>query len=368
MASIYDKLKKHKNLGQYLVTEKKKVEYISTNVLSLNLLFSGKVRGGVAKGTMNMFSADSSLGKSFVGLSILKEAQKMGMDCVVIDAEKSFDADWAENIGINVDPKVLPVIKSANIIELKQILSVIASDKTLEEKQNTFVLFDSWGPLVSQVILDKAEKGSDTKDMSLPGWKNELANIMRSTDMTYFVINHVYDNTGGFGDPKLIPGGKRLYFNCQNIVLGASKAKDKDSTGDINGAIVSALTQKGRDSLEKAKLKYRIKHEGGLDAFYGLLPDALEHGCVTKPSNGFYTRPSIEGDKKWREKDIYCADFWVDLFRSTDFELYLDNKYTYSGKIDIAEQSTLELLDEIKTVEVVSDELQDTLDLLEEDT
>jgi RecA/RadA recombinase len=351
MSDIYKKLLKNKNLTEYVVTEKREPEYISTNVLSLNLLFSGKLRGGIAKGTINMFSADSSLGKSFVGLSLLKEAQRDGMDCVVIDSEKSFDPTWAEKMNINVNPQDLPVVRTANIIDLKQVISVIADGKTREERRNTFILFDSWGPLVSAVALKKASEGSDTKDMSLSYWKNELANIMRETDMTFFVVNHVYANTGGFGDPLMVPGGKRLYFNSQNVVLGQSKAKDKDSSGEISGAIVTALTQKGRNALEKTKLKYRIKHEGGLDAFYGLLPDALEHGCVIKPSNGFYSQSYKDDGKKFREKDIYNADFWVDVFQNTDFELYLNNKYTYSGTIDLAEQSTNDLMDQISKEE-----------------
>ena len=89
MSDIYKKLLKNKNLTEYIVQERKAPEYISTNVIALNLLFSGMIKGGIAKGTINMFSADSSLGKSFVGLSILKEAQRKGMDCVVIDSEKS---------------------------------------------------------------------------------------------------------------------------------------------------------------------------------------------------------------------------------------------------------------------------------------
>lgn len=371
MSDIYKKLLKSKALSEYVITEKKSPEFISTNVLTLNLLFSGRVRGGVAKGTMNMFSADSSLGKSFVGLSILKEAQKMGMECVVIDAEKSFDHDWADDIGINTDPKALPVIQASNIIDLKQIVSTIADGKTREERKNTFILFDSWGPLVTNVIMDKALSGKETKDMSLPGWKNELANVMRETDMTFFVINHVYDNTGGFGDPLKVPGGKRLYFNSQNIVLAVSKAKDKDGAGEIKGALITAMTQKGRDALEKSKLKYRIKHDGGLDAWYGLLPDALDHGCVVKPKNGYYSRAHIEDDNKHRESQIYTADFWTSVFQNTDFELYLNSKYRYSGTIDIAETSTLDLLGEqgeesVTTNAIVSD-IDETLSLLEDD-
>jgi RecA/RadA recombinase len=341
--SIYKKLQKNKALADKLSCKTDSV-YINTGVITLNLLHSGKVDGGITKGAMNQISADSSLGKSFIGLSTLKNSQRMGMQCVVIDAEKSFDYKWAENIGIDISEEKLVVIRDCNIISIKQAIQVIIDGMTREERQNVFILFDSWGTLVSQVVLDKAGKGSETKDMSLPVWKNELANIMKESDCTYYVINHVYDNTGGFGDPLKIPGGKRLYFNSESIVLGCSKAKDKEQE-EITGAIVTAMTQKGRKAVERSKLKYRIKHEGGLDVFYGLLPDALDHGCVVKPSNGYYSRQHIKDDKKWREKQIYCSDFWMDIFANTDFKDYLETKYTFKGrKIDVSDDSVFDTL------------------------
>jgi RecA/RadA recombinase len=343
MSEMYKKMLRHKELGEYVFNENTNHGWISTNVIALNLLFSGKCRGGIQKGTINMFSADSSLGKSFVGLSILKEAQRAGMDCIVIDAEKSFDFAWARKLGIDTSNNRLPVIKTNNIIKIKQALQLCVEGKSLQERINTFILFDSWGPLVSEVMIKKAQEGSDTRDMSLPFWKNEVANILKSIDVTSFVVNHVYANTGGFGDPLSVPGGKRLYFNSENVVLGMSKAKDKEGD-EITGAIITAITHKGRKAREKSKLRYRIKHEGGLDMFYGLLMDALAHGCVEKPTAGYYIRPAIKDDKKWREKDIYCSEFWVPIFQITDFETYMDEKYTYSGKIDIGEISLDEVL------------------------
>lgn len=341
--SVYDKIRKNKKLYDKVLDKNKKKEFVSMGVIALNLLHSGKVRGGIKIGTMNMISADSALGKSFIGLSCLKNAQKAGMECIVIDSEKAFDYDWAENIGIDTSENKLMVAQISNIIDIKQLIQDVTDGYTRAQRENVFILVDSWGVLISQVMLDKAAKGSDTKDMSLPVWKNELANIMKESDCTYYVVNHVYSNTGGFGDPINIPGGKRLYFNCESVVLCQSKAKEKDSDGEMQGAIVSAFTHKGRSNVERKKLKYRIKHTGGLDVFYGLLPDALEHGCVFKPSNGYYSRRVVDdntpdGDKKFRESQIYTAEFWGPIFRDTDFEDYLEEKYTFKGRtIDVKE-------------------------------
>ena len=348
---------KSKELSQFVYNpEEKPTDFISTNVISLNLLFSGRPFGGIQKGAISMMSAGSSQGKSFVGLSILKEAQKSGMECYVFDAEKSFDYDWANKMGINTDPKVLPVIGTSEIAKLKMAISMIEDGKSNSERSNVFVLFDSWGTLVSQVMLDKSAEGSTTRDMTLGFWKNELANIMKESGFTYFVINHVYDSIGGFGDPLQIPGGRRLYFNSENVVLTLSKAKDKDTSGEITGAIMTAMTHKGRKALEKSKLKYRIKHEGGLDPFYGLLEDAMEFGLVYKPKNGCYSRTYLENDATWKENELYVPEFWVPLFKNTDFEERLIKKYTYSSDINLGSSS----LDDIMNTEFSSDKPKKT--------
>ena len=41
----------------------------------------------------------------------------------------------------------------------------------------------------------------------------------------------------------------------------------------------------------------------------------------------FLSRPCVENDTKWKEKDIYCSDFWVPIFKNTLIEGYLNEKY-----------------------------------------
>jgi hypothetical protein len=105
--------------------------------------------------------------------------------------------------------------------------------------------------------------------MTVPKKKNDLSKILLNTRSTFFIINHVYANTGGMGDPMQIPGGWGIMFNSQCIVLGRSKAKEEiKSTKEITGYIVSAETAKSRYSRIKSKLIYRIKENGGLDPYY----------------------------------------------------------------------------------------------------
>ena len=66
------------------------MEY-NTLLLKLNLLFSGKVTGGIPIGKVSQMAAPSSLGKSFVGLSTVKNAQQKGLYTVIIDTESAFN-------------------------------------------------------------------------------------------------------------------------------------------------------------------------------------------------------------------------------------------------------------------------------------
>jgi len=134
-------------------------------------------------------------------------------------------------------------------------------------------------------------------------------------------------------NPLEIPGGKGLYFACSSIVMGTSKAKAKDteSSTEVTGAKILAVTKKSRFCKENTKLRYLIKYDGGIHPSYGILDDALEGGYIDKPSMGYYTRPCVENDKKWREREIWenSKEFWGPVMKNTDIRLYFEKKYTF---------------------------------------
>lgn len=341
---------KHKSLSAFkefadYIQKDEPRTFISSDVATINILFSGNPFGGIERGVVNMISADSSLGKSMIGMKFLKNAQKMGMDCYVIDTEKAFNKETAKALGVDVSEDALTVFQICDTVQIKMLLAKLAEGRTREERKDTFIVLDSWGAMTTPVIMKKAEEGSETQDMSKSRWQNDLATILNAYDQTIFVVNHVYANTGGFGDPFSVPGGKRLYFVSQNVVMATSKAKDKDTSGEISGAIMTAVAKKGRNAKENIKLKYRILHTGGLDAWYGLLDPAVDGGYVVKPKNGRFSRPAIKNDKDWKESDIYCGEFWKPLFKETDFLDYLKREYTYINE-GITENGVDSILEE----------------------
>jgi hypothetical protein len=200
-------------------------------------------------------------------------------------------------------------------------------------------MFDSWGSLVTYEGVKKASDPEAKKDMNLSLKKNNLANMILNTRATFYICNGVYDNVGGFGDPLKIPGAKRIMLNSHVVILGRSKAKEETTIkGEdvLTGAIVSCKTHKSRFSREQKEFCYRIKYNGGLDIFYGIIDDAIEGGYVKCSENGFYTRSHIKDDKKFREKEIYCSNFWLPVFNDTDFRDKLEEKYQLQGAFDVS--------------------------------
>jgi len=341
-------------LSSYLYGEDDPVEFLSTNIISLNLLFSGKVDGGIPIGRLSMISAPSMLGKSFIAYGLVKNAQKKGMQVCIIDTERAFSYSFAQAIGIDITPQKLVVLQENSIEDVMGIIATISESVPKEERKNIFFVVDSWGALVTSKTMDNASVGNDKADFTIPKKKNNLANIMINTRATFFVVNHVYDNVGGMGDTLMIPGGRKIVFNCDTIVLGRSRAKEKKSASnpEIVGHIITAETYKSRFSKEKSKLQFRIKVNGGLDIFFGILDDALEGGFVEtgrildeketkkkgtevwKNKPGTYMRTHIENDDP--TKEIYNSAFWLPIFKDTDFKKYLEKTYSHNNEFDIS--------------------------------
>jgi RecA/RadA recombinase len=331
--SLIQRISKNKSVKDFIY-EKEEIppDFIGTGGITLNILFSGRANGGIPVGKISQMAAPSSLGKTFVGMKVAKNAQKKGDDWIVlyIDTEMAFDYSFAESVGVDLD-RIL-VVQSNQIEDIQQQIMAFSNELSLEERKKTLLVIDSWGGLVTSKTVSNAETGNDAIDFTPAKKKNTLARLMTGMGMTVFVINQIYETMNQY-DPYAIPGGNGLYFACSSIVLAThkSKAKDTASSTDIIGAGVLAHTRKSRFCKEHSKLRYLIRYDGGIDPFHGLLDDALEGGYVDKPTIGYYTRVCVEGDKKWRERELNekGEEFWTPVLKNTDFLEYIERKYTF---------------------------------------
>ena len=329
-----------------------------------------RFKDGIKKGCISQICADSGWGKSMIGYSVLKSAFDSGMDCFIIDTENATNYDVLNSLGIKMSE--VGVFKTNRIPEVKQILAKLGHGLTREEARNVFILLDSWGPLVTEQVMEKAEEASSAADMgSTARFKNELANVLLAGGFTTLVLNHVYASLQMYGDKFEIPGGKRLFFNSDAIMLASSAAKDKDKDGNILGKVITAGVKKGRSAKEFVKTKYLILHNGGVSPFYGLLEEAIDCGEVYKPKPGYYSRKNFDVDKNtgeatklWREEELYCPQFWIDIYKTENFRHYVEAKFAFEDQeLITSTQNVMDMIngkasytDEETIVEEVADE------------
>lgn len=312
--------------------------FLSTGIMTLDLGISGKVRGGgVPKGHITMVPGPSKMGKTFISLAVAKSAQKEGMAVMIIDTERGFNMKMAEGFGLDVSPERFKLFRGPgmnSIEEVKGIILAIAEEIPYKERENVLLIIDSWSTFVTTKTKKDALAGNDAADMTEAKMLNNLANVILSTGFTGFVVNHIYDNTGMvFGNPIKIRGGKRIYYVSSSVILGVSRSNDKDKDKEMRGFVVGCRNEKGRFAKEHLDFEFRIKLQGGLDMFYGLLPFAIEGGYVEKKA-GKIVRKCIENDTPIPEDDIYTAEFWKPVFANTDFQKYLEDMFAYSGSFD----------------------------------
>jgi RecA/RadA recombinase len=351
------KMMKEKAFADMLRTEQKPIEWLSTNCISVNLLLSGKIKGGIKKGSISMIAAGSGWGKSMIGYAVLKSAQDSGMNCFIVDTENSVNYDLLTKLGINM--KEVGVFGPTNRIpKIKQFITKLMSGLTLDEARNTFLLFDSWGPIIEEQVIEKAEQASSAVNMSSAKFKNELANLLLSAGFTTLVMNHVYASLEMYGDPYKIPGGMRIIFNAENIMLGSSTKKEKDKDKNILGKVITAGVAKGRSAKEFVKTQYLILHAGGISPYYGLLDEAIDCGIVYKPKPGYYARIGYDvqvdketgelgkPDRVWKESELYCAKFWIPLYKDETFRHYVEAKFAFEDQVLInASEDIMKLME-----------------------
>lgn len=192
--SMIKKLAQNKAIKEHILEEEEsEQEFINTGALVLNILFSGRLNGGIPVGKISQIAAPSSLGKSFVGLKVAKNAQKRDKEWIVvyIDTEMAFDFNFAESVGIDKDR--LLVIQSNQIEDVQKQVMAIAKDLTKEERKKVLLVVDSWGGLVTSKTVADAESGNDAADFTVAKKKNTFAKLLTGLGMTVFVVNQVYD-------------------------------------------------------------------------------------------------------------------------------------------------------------------------------
>lgn len=304
------------------------LEYITTPIPMLNVALSGKWDGGLTPG-LTVIAGKSKHFKSLLGLQLVKAFLDKHADgiCVYLDSELGFGKGYLESNGI--DPSRIAHIPVTNIEEAKfQLVSMIEETKPTD---NVIFFFDSIGNSASKKELDDAVDQKSVADMSRAKSLKSFFRIvtpMVNLKKHYFVcINHIYSGQGLY-PIDIMSGGQGPELSA-NTIFFMGRSKDKEGT-EVVGFKFNIKIEKSRYVKEGMKFPLEVSFEKGIDLKSGLFDFAVDHGFIEKPSQGWYTRPTVPGDKKWRLKEIEeTPDFW-DPILTDDFKRTYEKEYALS--------------------------------------
>ena len=311
--------------------------YIDTGCLILNGLISAKLQnGGMADTKILGLAAESSTGKTFIALGIVKSFldQNPNGGVVYFDTEAAVTSDMFKQRGI--DPRRV-IVSEPDTLQKFKTTAVNIIDKYMAKPEKTrppmmFVL-DSLGMLSSSKEMEDTAAGKDTRDMTKAQLVRAIFRVLTlklsKARIPMIVTNHVYAAVGSLFPTNEAAGGGGFKYACSTI-LTLSKAKDKDGT-DVVGTFISARTMKSRLSKENAMVRMRLSYDKGLDRYYGLLDLAEEAGIFKKVSTR-YELP--DGSKVFGKAINDNPEKYFTPEIMEQLEEYAFKKFSYGGGID----------------------------------
>ncbi len=289
--------------------------YVDTGSYIFNGLVSGSIYGGVSGNKITAIAGESSTGKTFFSLAVVKNFLDSNPDgyCLYFDTEAAVNKPLLESRGIDLDRLVVINVVTIEEFRTNALKAVdIYLKKDANERKPCLFVLDSLGMLSTEKeirdALDDKQVRDMTKSQLVKGAFRMLTLKLGQANIPLIVTNHTYDVIGSYVPTKEMGGGSGLKYAASTIIY-LSKKKEKDGK-EVIGNIIKAKTHKSRLSKENKTVEIRLFYDSrGLDRYYGLL-ELGEIGGLWKNVAGRY---EIGGKKIYAKQilsdpDTYFTD------------------------------------------------------------
>ena len=250
--------------------------YVDTGSYIFNGLISGSIFGGVSNNKITAIAGESSTGKTFFSLAVVKNFLDSNPDgyCLYFDTEAAVNKSLLTSRGIDLDSLVVVNVVTIEEFRTKALKAVDIYLKTnIEDRKPCMFVLDSLGMLSTEKeirdALDDKQVRDMTKSQLVKGAFRMLTLKLGQANIPLIVTNHTYDVIGSYIPTKEMGGGSGLKYAASTIIY-LSRKKEKDGK-EVIGNIIKAKTHKSRLSKENKEVQVRLYYdERGLDKYYGL--------------------------------------------------------------------------------------------------
>jgi recombination protein RecA len=317
LAQLNPKLRKSILVGD----EIPKTEYAETPSYGLNRALNG----GLPYGRQVLIWGSKSSAKSSLCLQTVALAQKEGKICAWIDAEMSYDKDWAEKLGVDTSKLIVSQARTIN--------EMVDVGVSLIEAGVDIIVVDSITSLLPAIYFEKdstelkqlentKQIGAESRDFS-NAWKmlNYANNKVKPTLL--ILISQSRNNINAMYTSQQPTGGQATKFYSSTVVkLFSSESENQALKGKIyvgDKAIEEKIGRKIRWELQFSKTspafqsgEYDFYFRGdnlGVDGIADLVDTAELMGIVER-TGAWYLLPD---GSKVQGRDGFVARVREDL-------------------------------------------------------
>jgi RecA/RadA recombinase len=307
--------------------------YVDTGSYIFNALVSGSIFGGVSGNKITAIAGESSTGKTFFSLAVVKNFLDSNPDgyCLYFDTEAAVNKSLLASRGLDLNRVVVVNVVTVEEFRSKALKAVdLYMKKSAEDRKPCMFVLDSLGMLstekeITDTLNDKLVRDM-TKSQLIKGAFRMLTLKLGQANIPMIVTNHTYDVIGAYVPTKEMGGGSGLKYAASTIIH-LSKKKEKDGT-EIVGNLIKAKTAKSRLSKENQDVTVRLYYdERGLDRYFGLL-ELGEIGGLWKNVAGRY---EIDGKKVYAKAILKDPDTYFTPEVMEKLDVIAQQTYSYGA-------------------------------------
>ena len=205
-------------------------DYIGTGSYILNACITGSMFKGIPTGRVTTLSGSSGSGKSYLAISICREAQKKGYTPIYLDSEGAIDRDFVERLGCDASKFIIKQVTTISevstfIANLCQKMLVLPQ----ESWSKIIIVIDSIGNLTSSKeladTLDGANKRDMTKQQEIKALFRTNATALSKLNIPLICVAHTYSTQDLFAK-TVVSGGCLLPEEKIYTETGLKQMKD----------------------------------------------------------------------------------------------------------------------------------------------
>lgn len=211
--------------------------WIDSGSMLLNMILSNRPDGGWPCGRIVEVFGKESIGKSTLAYVAMASAQRAGGIAIYADIEKTGNQEFMQMLGVNLDELIttdIPEIEKL-FLALERNLTTIYDTGRFRDKP-VMVVIDSVTALQTEAEMASGyEFNMNTslgKAKQLGKALKKIVPFLAKSNACLYFVNQIRDNTSGYGESFVVPGGKAIpfYSSIRLYLEGKDKILAKDAT------------------------------------------------------------------------------------------------------------------------------------------